>query len=836
MKVSELQGQKLNDEYIQKDISYRDNIFIFAIKDNTTWTNVYPVLFSYENDLWSIDKNEIGKICISKCKNDAFVKNELVTIGGRCYPNNDSRYSHFVDERFVRGMDRESIICLDIFAGSIDFNNGTAKFEIEMDDLYQKYIDTQNKLYIKDGNDIVGPFTLALRNGDSYTIKKYLNSNIKQAKYNADYIFEPEQDEYTNYIKRYFLLEEFESELFKGSIDIDFISNFSLIEWARSEYEKNVSQKSIQKDAISLLYQWIDKIPDIKKATNRYDRLNLIKESLGSYDNSITKFIELIPEVKIIRDEITAIEADKTRLEGEKSKTDSSIADLKKSQGDEQDALDKLQSEIAELETRKSEYQKELEEKYIQQQQELIQEIDRLTQERDTLTDTLDKERKKKQEEIQDEINKLKIKAGVIREQNAELETTKSKLQKEFTDAQSEANKILSDLVKSKTHFDFIRGKKFSDSDEFIYKYEYTVPKDTQAITTYEKLRERFADVLKSQNRKYEGHFIDNLLITTTQNLFTLFVGLPGTGKTSMARIMSKSLSGGGRTAEVSVGRGWTSYKDLLGFYNPLSGKFIESHKDLLNKLRDLDFESRNNTSDNNPLLYVVLDEANLSPIEHYWSIFINDTDRDPNSAFEIDLGDGGKFKHSNAIRFIGTINNDHTTEKISPRILDRANLIYFKPEDIGLLGAIEQIEELYVTKKILADFILDVNSDENNYASDARFNNQKETYQKIKKHLREEMQIYLSPRIDIAMEKYCQVANVYMKEERFRPLDYFVAQRVLPLINYNGNKENLEKLKEIILEDFKLRKSVAGEILDQIIKRGEAQYNQYDYFSIVGY
>ena len=829
MKISKHNQQCLNDHIIRNDIDYKKgNNYILAIKEDGDWSNVYPIIYLVNDDYWGINKDDIEKINISRSGIN-IANHELVIVGGRCYSNLDSRYSHYVYGNYVYEIEAESNIICDIFAGIIDYNNNTVKFENDLYDLYEKYIQNQKPFYIIDSSFIVGPFTIKSMEGNLYIIKKHQHNAIHKTPYNPDYIFEPEQDNYTNNIKRFFLFSEDKSDLFKNSEEIDFISNKELLEWIREEYKKHDSQAVEHSDTILLLYQWTEKTTEIKANTSRYNRFIELKDSFNDYSETISKFIDLVPEIKNIKEEIEKINNEKDSLTQEKDKLNNEKKTLKEDCDEKRNERKELDGEIKSLENKKTEYQEEIEKRYNEEKRTLLEEIGELNKSKANISDTIVKE----YNEAKVDVLKLEEHNNYLEKRKAELERVIDRLSKEFIREQENAHEQLSELVKSKTHFDFIRGKRFSDTkNNSEYKYDYEL-RDQVPFDSYEELRNKIITVFNSQNRRCDEHFIDNLLISTCQNLFTLFVGLPGTGKTSMARLISTCLSGKERRTEVSVGRGWTSHKEFLGFYNPLSGNFIETHKGLYKKLQDLGHEFIENKSGDCPIQYIILDEANLSPIEHYWSMFINDTDRDINGDFEIDLGDGGLIKHHNAIRFIGTINNDHTTERLSPRILDRVNLVYFKPEDINQFNSTELIEELCISKKQLELFLQPNNALEINYSEDARFIEQKIIYKEIKNHLKEEMQIYLSPRIDIAMERYCKVANMYMKE-RFRPLDYVIAQRILPLIS-NGKKEPLEVLKEKLVK-LKLNKSVSFDILEQIIKQGEKDFGMYEYFSILGY
>ena len=161
-------------------------------------------------------------------------------------------------------------------------------------------------------------------------------------------------------------------------------------------------------------------------------------------------------------------------------------------------------------------------------------------------------------------------------------------------------------------------------------------------------------NAIKYERPDYSRNDILNLFICLTQSFFTVFSGKPGSGKTSICNIIAKSLglnnihlesSDGGKVTHsryipVSVERGWTSKRDFIGYYNPLSKTFNRTNKDMYDALITLDYEYRNNYL---TLPYIVLlDEANLSPMEYYWADFMNicDNINDESIKNQINLGD----------------------------------------------------------------------------------------------------------------------------------------------------------------------------------------------------
>lgn len=78
----------------------------------------------------------------------------------------------------------------------------------------------------------------------------------------------------------------------------------------------------------------------------------------------------------------------------------------------------------------------------------------------------------------------------------------------------------------------------------------------------------------------------------------------------------------------------------------------------------------------------VLLDEANLSPMEYYWAEFMRLTDiEERDSKIEergryINIGTEKDIYIPKTLKFLATINNDQTTEELSPRLIDRAWII----------------------------------------------------------------------------------------------------------------------------------------------------------------
>jgi MoxR-like ATPase len=348
----------------------------------------------------------------------------------------------------------------------------------------------------------------------------------------------------------------------------------------------------------------------------------------------------------------------------------------------------------------------------------------------------------------------------------------------------------------------------------------------------------------ESINRRISREDLINYLISITQNFITVMAGNPGTGKTSLCNLLAKTLGiYNDRFLQISVERGWTSPKDLIGYYNPISGIIEKSSTGLYDLLYKVNLD-RSEPKMDLPC-YVLLDEANLSSIEHYWSRFMSICDDYRNQA--IILSNEHKFYLSNGFRFLATINYDHTTENLSPRFLDRASVILVDNMDAEILSENFIMEKnIKNSDRIISQRILDkyfkVPSISLNSSSKGDFDAHSEfemnqylntLLNKIYDDITSEYKylFHISPRTNQAIRNYCIVAQKYLSENnRALPLDYAIAQHLLPMID--GYGEKFKKLLETLRTNFEqngLSRSL--EIINKIISVGEQDHGYYKFF-----
>lgn len=365
---------------------------------------------------------------------------------------------------------------------------------------------------------------------------------------------------------------------------------------------------------------------------------------------------------------------------------------------------------------------------------------------------------------------------------------------------------------------------------------------------TPEELIEYLCRVIQICRPNYSKNAIINIAICLTQGFLTVFSGEPGCGKTSICNIFGEALGLNkiadmiecpadskemvGRYVAVSVERGWTSKRDFVGYYNPLSKTFDKSNRRIYNALHQLDTEKRAGIL---KLPYIILlDEANLSPMEYYWSDFMNICD-DLGPHSKVNLGEDYVFGVPETLHFVATINNDHTTETLSPRLIDRAWIITLPQlnlRDYSSLGNESNIpaEEVEVISwKSLRDAFTPV-KDECFFTPELQ-----KCYESIVAKLREK-KFTASPRIDIAIKRYWAIASKYFEMDDTKTvaptiaLDYAIAQRILPKIG--GNGEEFEKwLKEFSSLCSSNGLNTSAAIVKDIIERGNQQMKYYQFF-----
>ncbi|MGB9755056.1 McrB family protein [Roseiflexus castenholzii] len=168
--------------------------------------------------------------------------------------------------------------------------------------------------------------------------------------------------------------------------------------------------------------------------------------------------------------------------------------------------------------------------------------------------------------------------------------------------------------------------------------------------------------------------------------------GISGAGKTRLTRLYADALVGDhlapGQENEryllVAVQPDWHSARDLLGYYNAITGKYHPTPF-----LRFLQRAATDPTA----RYFVCLDEMNLARPEYYLAPILSAMETDdrlidlgaPATTVETVAGEvlTNPFRLPSNVSIIGTVNVDESAHALSDKLLDRANVIEMTDVDL---------------------------------------------------------------------------------------------------------------------------------------------------------
>jgi hypothetical protein len=227
-------------------------------------------------------------------------------------------------------------------------------------------------------------------------------------------------------------------------------------------------------------------------------------------------------------------------------------------------------------------------------------------------------------------------------------------------------------------------------------------------------------DFIRGQGFHYGEWVLENFFTCLKTDWLVILAGISGTGKSKLPELFAESI--GGEFEIIPVRPDWNDDRDLFGFFNLRTRRYQST--------RFLEFllEAQN---DPDRLYIVCLDEMNLAPVEYYFAQLLSALESEepvltPDEALTEEVmehlqehayirigrldekrrkADGvrreaiereirlwsqwiseleryQKIPVPRNVRFIGTVNVDHTTHGFSDKVIDRVNVIQFESVD----------------------------------------------------------------------------------------------------------------------------------------------------------
>nr|WP_283815229.1 AAA family ATPase [Bradyrhizobium sp. JYMT SZCCT0180] len=300
--------------------------------------------------------------------------------------------------------------------------------------------------------------------------------------------------------------------------------------------------------------------------------------------------------------------------------------------------------------------------------------------ERDNLAREIEdlQRRKEPLEGLEKEADRVRTARDALTEEIARLETRKARLELE-TDSEipeSDQKKLLDDLIK------------------VPFSLEFPAIKQGAPRTEAEALHS-VSQYLKAYNLKYSTRTVlsfHTALKINDHSQLTVLAGVSGTGKSLLPRRYAEAM--GIHFLQIAVEPRWDSPQDLLGFYNYIEKNYRAT--DLARLLVHMDpYKSVPNShmDRSDHISLVLLDEMNLARVEYYFSEFLSrlearpryeeagDERRRADAMIPVDIR-GLKTPISlfpaHNVLFVGTMNDDESTQSLSDKVLDRSNILQF--------------------------------------------------------------------------------------------------------------------------------------------------------------
>jgi predicted nucleic acid-binding Zn-ribbon protein len=474
-----------------------------------------------------------------------------------------------------------------------------------------------------------------------------------------------------------------------------------------------------------------------KLATIEKEKREIV-EKLEARQSELKQTISQFESEKAaLQSEKNALTTRVAELKDEREELKKSVAELEKETKDKAEALkDLVTKKTAEIEEELSKRCKAFENEVAARRKELEQEFqtrrDAFANDLAKQTKQLEEMRARQLDELGKEIDALKKQRDamasevaeyqVLKEKNESLHAENSGLEAQLKELKQKIADGESIIAKANT----IRNSEanmWNDLERRVAIIEEE-PASASAVSDQEKALQQFKDALDASGYMFSERtikaFHTGLLCGGVSPLVVLS-GISGTGKSLLPELYAKAFNM--NFLPVAVQPRWDGPQDVFGFYNHMEGRFKATE---LSRLL-WQFDVYNNPAAREtygedlgqfPMSLVLLDEMNLARVEYYFSELLSkleirnrvvdprDADARIPSEIELEYGAssvaGASASHNDRrlfvgrnILFVGTMNEDESTQTLSSKVIDRSNVIRFgTPESLKKAPNLKEFEK----------------------------------------------------------------------------------------------------------------------------------------------
>lgn len=577
---------------------------------------------------------------------------------------------------------------------------------------------------------------------------------------------------------------------------------------------------------------------ELQEVQERLTRLNQEKQDLENRVNSLHQNPPNLSQLEQLNTQLSQLRLEKSQLEGEITALQSQnqnlqeverslretqanyivknvelqqlIADIAK----KQEETKTLEQRTVELELIRATYDSLSLEKQQSQTQinQLRPEIDRLEAEKQRILQAIQNHTLDYQQIERDRqrIRNLTFELREKESQKRELEQIVQELEGQQSVVSGKIKALRAEKEELQEEINQIKNQRENTADFALRSLEdhlWTPTSDSEWDPSENDFLDEFIQDLKDKGlafpRRVVYAFHTSLKVQDISALVIL-AGISGTGKSELPQRYADFI--GAQRLTLAVQPRWDSPQDLQGFYNYVEKKFKPT--DLIRGI----YQYNHDLEMKNRIVLVLLDEMNLARVEYYFSDFLSklESRRSSPTFLELDVGSlqipeaQRKLKIPKQFLFVGTMNEDETTQTLSDKVLDRANVLTFgKPKTLQLskTRTTEAERSMYVSYSRFEQWFktLDQNS---------------EVVQKVKYYLDRANNIMESighpfaHRVYQAITQYVinypEVSDSNSEEFRFALVDQF-AQKLLP------------KLRGLMIDDYSEELNKFAGLIEQL-------------------